>query len=51
MKDLQLVDYYKILHPDRRIYTWRKKKSSEAKSLGLHFNIRKFNKYGRKVLY
>lgn len=25
MKDLQLVDYYKILHPDRRIYTWRKK--------------------------
>ena len=25
MEDLQLVDYYRILHPEKRVYTWRKK--------------------------
>ena len=25
MEDLQLVDYYRILRPEKRVYTWRKK--------------------------
>ena len=25
MEDLQLVYYYRILHPEKRVYTWRKK--------------------------
>ena len=23
MEDLQLVDYYRILHPEKRVYTWK----------------------------
>ena len=25
MEDLQLIDYYRVLNPDRKAYTWRKK--------------------------
>lgn len=25
MEDLQLLDYYRVLHPDKKAYTWRKK--------------------------
>lgn len=25
MDDLQLLDYYRVLHPDKKAYTWRKK--------------------------
>ena len=25
MEDLQLLDYYRILNPDKKVYTWRKK--------------------------
>ena len=25
MEDLQLLDYYRILNPDKRVYTWIKK--------------------------
>ena len=24
MEDLQLIDYYRVLNPDRKAYTWRK---------------------------
>jgi hypothetical protein len=32
MEDLQLLDYYRILNPDKKVYTWRKKKSFQTKS-------------------
>ena len=25
MENLQLIDYYRVLNPDRKAYTWRKK--------------------------
>lgn len=25
MEDLQLIDYYRVLNPDKKVYTWRKK--------------------------
>ena len=25
MDDLQIVDYFRVLNPDKKIYTWRKK--------------------------
>ena len=25
MEDLQLIDYYRVLNPDRKAYTWCKK--------------------------
>lgn len=32
MDDLQIVDYYRVLNPGKKIYTWRKKNTFKAKS-------------------
>lgn len=32
MDDLQLVDYYRVLNPGKKIFTWRKKNALKAKS-------------------
>ena len=32
MEDLNLLDYYRVLNPDKRIYTWHKKSFQERSS-------------------
>lgn len=36
MSDLQLSDYFRILNPDKRVFTWRKKKTIKARSTRLY---------------
>lgn len=36
MSDLQLSDYFRILNPDKRVFTWRKKKPIKARSTRLY---------------
>lgn len=36
MSDLQLSDYFRILNPDKRVFTWRKKNPIKARSTRLY---------------
>lgn len=38
MNDLHLLDYFRILNPDKRAYTWRKK-PFKTRAFRLYFYI------------
>lgn len=35
MEDLQLIDYYRVLNPDKKVYTWRKTNSLKQSRLDI----------------
>lgn len=39
MDDLHLLDYFRILNPDKRAYTWRKKNPFKIRAFRLYFDI------------
>ena len=51
MDDLEIVDYFRVLIPDKKYIYMEKKDTFEAESFGLHFDLRKFVKCSGKFYY
>ena len=47
MEDMKLVDYFRILNPDSKCFTWRRKNPYKASKTGLFPYFRKSGKYYR----